>query len=58
MTVFVVLLVLAGPLLAIVGQVLGFAIALPVVGLFLILKALVRKLVREVQGAFHRKSHV
>ncbi|TCK31781.1 hypothetical protein B0G84_8835 [Paraburkholderia sp. BL8N3] len=57
MTLFVVLLVLAGPVLAIVGQVLGFAIALPVVGLFLILKALIRKLVREILSAF-RQSHV
>ncbi|QXE07370.1 hypothetical protein BJG93_36545 (plasmid) [Paraburkholderia sprentiae WSM5005] len=53
MTLFVVLLVLAGPVLAIVGQVLGFAIALPIVGLFLILKALAR----EILSAF-RQSHV
>lgn len=56
MTLFIVMLVLAGPVIAFAGQVLGFVIALPVVGLFLLLKALFRKVVHWLVSAF-RHSH-
>ncbi|MDR5777014.1 MULTISPECIES: hypothetical protein [unclassified Caballeronia] len=58
MTLFVVLFVLAGPILTIVGGVLGYAIGLPLAGLFLIVKALVRKLVRVTVSASRRQTHV
>jgi hypothetical protein len=56
MTLFVVMLVLAGPVIAFLGQVLGFVIALPVVGLFLVLKALSRKVFHRIVSAF-RHTH-
>ncbi|NLP65497.1 hypothetical protein [Paraburkholderia sacchari] len=56
MTVFILLLVLATPVVALLGQVLGFAIALPVVGLFLLLKALLRKVFHRIVSALHH-SH-
>jgi hypothetical protein len=56
MTLLIVMLVLAGPVIAVLGQVLGFVIAMPVVGLFLLLKALLRKLFHRIVSAF-RHTH-
>ena len=56
MTVFILFLVLATPVVAVLGQLLGFAIALPVVGLFLLLKALLRNVFHLIASAFHH-SH-
>ncbi len=53
MTLLIVMLVLAGPVIAVLGQVVGCVIALPVVGLFLILKALLRRLFHWIVSAFH-----
>lgn len=56
MTIFIVLLVLGGPLLVLVGQVVGCVVAFPVVVAVHLLRALVRWVIGRVVSAFHH-SH-